>query len=537
MKDPGLRHAVIYSAAADFSVPPGDDDAGVLALDPAYVVPRRIAYWAGRDPDRPFLEEVTGRKVGYGQMLDGIRRWARHLRDLGVRPGDRVISMLPQSIDAHMLWHAASCIGACEVTVNPELRGSFLTHALTDAAARLCFVRPESRDLVGAERIAGLQVQVVGRDGPGAAQCAPDDITFPAPEAPSCIIYTSGTTGPAKGVIVTWAQMSAIIGRLPRSWFSAADTIYLCHAMFHVTGRSPMPVMCDVGGRVVLREKFSAAHFLEDVRRHGCTSTTAYVALLLPLVERDDDAINPLRLVFGSHSGRMNARFAERFGCHVADSYGSTEAGFPIVLRWPMTQDLDRRWCGRLRRGYQARICDDSGAEVANGTAGELWIRPPHRALMTSGYLNRPEQTARAIVDGWYRTGDAMIRHDDGTFEFVDRIRDTIRRMGENISSSALEAVIVQQPGVAECAAIGVPDPVAGQEILLVVVPRPGEEVDPAHLYERLIGAMPRYMLPAYIAVRAEVPRTPTNKIRKTALEGAVAEPGTWRTPKLPRTG
>lgn len=525
----------IYGPPPDRMIPAQDDDAGTVGIDPAYVLPRRITYWAEREPDRPFLQEVTGRSMTYGEVLDGVRRWARLLREHGVKPGERVISLLPQSIDAHLLWIAASCVGACEVTVNPDLRGTFLSHALTDADARLAFVRPESLHIIEASGVAGIEPFVVDRSDSPIAGLEPDEIVLPDPDDASCVIYTSGTTGPAKGVIVKWGQMSAVIGRIPRSWLSGNDAVYLCHAMFHVTGRSPMPTMADVGGRVVMREKFSAHEFLGDVRRFGCTSTTAFVPLLLPTEERPDDADNPLRVVFGSHSARQNRRFAERFDVHVIDCYGSTEVGFPLTLRWFMEEQEERRWCGWLRRGYQARIADEQGVEIPNGQRGELWVRPPDRALFTAGYLNRPEQTAKAIVDGWYRTGDAMIRHDDGVFEFVDRIKDTIRRHGENISSSALEAVVVGDEAVAECAAVGVPDPVAGQEILLVVLPRPGVVFDPAALYERLAGQLPRYMQPAYIVAREDVPRTPTNKIRKTALLELVDLETVWRSPNAPR--
>ena len=517
-----------------------DDDAGKLALDSEFVLPRRVAYWAECDPDRLFLVEVTGRTATYAETIEGIRRWATVLRELGVESGDRVVSMLPASIDAYLLWMAASCIGACEVPVNPELRGSFLSHALANASARHCFVRPEFADVVRSAEVDGLDVVVVDRDRPPTLDVVPGEIQWPAPEDPSCVIYTSGTTGPAKGAILSWAQMSATIGRMPRSWLSEDDAVYCCHAMFHVTGRSPLPAMSDVGGRVVLREKFSLHDFWADIRSHRCTSTTAFVALLLGLPERDDDGDNPLRVVFGSHSARQNQRFSARFGVHTVDFYGSTEAGFPIGLRWPgalQESELARRDCGWLRRGYEARIVDEQGADVPDGTTGELWIRPPSRALLTRGYYGQPEKTASAIVDGWYHTGDAMIRHPEGCFEFVDRIRDTIRRMGENISSSALESVVLGDREVLECAAIGVPDSIAGQEILLLVVARPDCECDPGALFARLEELIPRYMQPAYICRvdTHEVPRTPTNKIRKVAVLDQLDLGTAWRSPRMRR--
>lgn len=512
-------------------LPPDHDDVANLAaltLDPAQVVPRRVAAWADAAPELPFLTEVTGRQASYGQAWDLVRRWVSWLVGLGVRPGDRIVSMLPASVDAAMLWLAAGCLGALEVPVNPELRGVFLRHVLSDSAARVCVARPEHAGLLASAGIDGLQVVTIDREGAPADHAPPaGHLRFPDPADPSCVIYTSGTTGLPKGVVISWAQMSALIGRIPRRWLSQQDCAYLCHPMFHVTGRTPLVVMSDVGGRVVLRERFSASAFLDDVRAGGCTTTTAYTGLILATPERKDDADNPLRFVFGQANLSLSARFAQRFGAHVVEAYGSTEIGFPIVLRTP-PPDLGHRWIGSPRPGYAARVVGPDGTDVPDGTAGELWVRPPARELMLLEYLNQPDATAAATAHGWYRTGDAVVRHENGSYTFIDRMKDTIRRNGENISSAAIEAVVAADPAVAECAVIGVPHPVTGQEVAIVAVPsRKG--CDPAALYDRLRDQLPRYALPSYILLVDSVPRTPTNKIRKVELRESVDLSAAWR--------
>ena len=506
---------------------PGDDDAGTLGRDPAFVLPRRVAAWAEQDPDRRFLTEVTGRTTTYGQTWTAVRRWATWLDTLGIRPGHRVVSMLPASIDAVLLWLATGAAGALEVPVDPALRGTFLRHVLTDSGARVCLVRPEFADLVRGSGVPGLEVVEVPREGCPADALAPADVTaLPAPEDAGCVIYTSGTTGLPKGVVISWAQMTASIGRIPRSWLSASDAVYVCHPMFHVTGRTPLLSMSDVGGRVVLRERFSATAFLDDVRAHGCTSTTAYVPLVLATPEQPDDADNPLRVVFGTHNLPLSLRFARRFDLQVLEAYGSTEIGFPLVQRSPVP-DHDRRWCGSPRPGYELRIVGQDGVDLPDGSVGELWVRPPARPLMLLEYLNQPEATAAATAGGWYRTGDAMVRHPNGLFEFIDRMKDTIRRHGENISSAAIEAVVTADPAVAECAVIGVPDPVAGQAVALALVPA-AEGFDPAALWQRLQDLLPKYALPGYVVVLHELPRTPTNKVRKTELVAALDLGSAW---------
>jgi crotonobetaine/carnitine-CoA ligase len=516
---------------------PADDDPATVALDPAHVLPRRVASWAATDPDRPFLVEVGGRRATYGQTWTAVRRWVGWLQDLGVRPGDRVVSMLPPAIDAAVLWMATGSLGALEVPVDPALRGAFLRHVLTDAGARLCLVRPEYTDLVASSGIPDLRVVVVDREG-GPADAVPPipEPALPAPGDPACVIYTSGTTGMPKGVVISWAQMSATIGRIPRGWLSERDCVYDCHPMFHVTGRSPLLSMSDVGGRVLLRERFSVSAFLDDVRAGGCTSTTVQTAMVLGTPEREDDADNPLRVVFsGGGSGvALDAVFAKRFATHVLQSYGSTEIGFPLVLRTP-PPDLDHRWVGRPRPGFALRIVGPDGHDLPDGEAGELWVRPPARPLMFLRYLNQTEATAAATADGWYRTGDAVVRHPNGVFTFVDRLRDTIRRNGENISSSALEAVIAADPAVAECAVVGVPDPVSGQAVAVAVVPGP-DGCDPAALVDRLGGQLPRHAMPTYVLVVEALPRTPTHKVRKVALADSLDLSAAWRSDH-PRAG
>jgi crotonobetaine/carnitine-CoA ligase len=348
------------------------------------------------------------------------------------------------------------------------------------------------------------------------------------------VIYTSGTTGPAKGVVLSWAQLASTIGRIPRSFFSAADAAFAFNPMFHVTGRSPLLSMSDVGGRVVLRERFSASSFFDDVRRHGCTTTTVQPALVLATPERTDDRDNPLRIVFGSHNPTLSRRFADRFDVYVIDAYGSTEVGFPIIRRW-QCEDSEKS-CGRLRRGYSARVVDADGIDVGDGQVGELWIRPPARPLVMLSYLNHPEASAAAFSGDWYRTGDALIRRADGTFVFVDRLRDTIRRMGENISASEIETIADTHPEVNGCAALAVPDPVAGHEVLLAVEPDRGARLDPAELFTWLTDRLPRYMLPAYIAAVDVLPRTPTGKVAKTGLAATIDLATVWNAPRRSTT-
>jgi crotonobetaine/carnitine-CoA ligase len=520
--------------AEQLEVLEGDDDPVSSALDPANVLPRRIDGWARAEPDRPFLTEPSsGRTATYGELWRLTRQWATVLSEAGVHPGCRVATLVPSSIDAHAVWLAISLLDAFEVPVNPELRGDFLRHQLSDAKITHAVTRPELAPVIDGSGVEGIEVLVAARDGSSVADATPwSPATLPGPDDVACVIYTSGTTGPSKGVVIGWAQMTANLGRIPRRWLSADDAVYSPWPMFHVTGRSPMVAMSDVGGRVVLRERFSLADFWTDIRDHGCTSTTigAVVPLLLAEPERDDDADNPLRFVLFGGVGNRGRQFMRRFDCAGLAFYGSTEVGFPIAARPVADDELDV--AGRLRKGYEARVTDTVGDAVAPGEVGELWIRPPDRRLILREYLDQPARTADVVVDGWYRTGDAVRQRGDGSFVFVDRMNHTIRRFGENISSTALETVVAEDADVMECAAVGVPSEVTGHDVLLVVMPRPGRRLDPAALAARLDDVLPRYMRPSFIAVVDDLPRTPTRKIRKAGLLDSIDFEQVWRAPR-----
>lgn len=502
----------------------------VMATDPSSALPVQLQSRARSEPERPFLIEVTGGRATYGATWDGVCSWAEHLRNLGVGPGSHVATLLPPSIDAAMIWIALGCLGAVEVPVNPDLNGAFLEHVLNDAAPILCLARPEFADRIRNAR-PSLPVRTVERGAWETLPAAGTEITrLPAPGDIACVIYTSGSTGPAKGVMLDWAQFATVIDRIP---LGRDDVTYNCHPMFHVTGRSPLVTMCHTGGRVVLREKFSAKSAMDDVRTFGCTTGTFHGALLLALPPRADDADNPLEAVFAGHNVALTAEFAKRFDVRCYDFYGSTEVGFPLVLSDP--PDLEHTWCGHLRDGYQAQVVDENGRPVADGEPGELWIRPDDRLMIMIGYLNRPEATARALDGGWYHTGDIVIRHPDGNFEFLHRAGDTIRRMGENISTTAVEAAIDEHPQLSGCAVLGVPDSIAGHEVLVAAEVVENSVLDEPTLYEWLTSRLPKHTLPRYLILTGALPRTPTNKVLKTGLLDTIDLTEVWSPPSRRR--
>jgi carnitine-CoA ligase len=513
------------------------DEPARYARQPELQLPARILHWAERDPDRPFLTEVGGSRsdgcqVSYGQFARELRQWCTLLQELGLERGDYIASLLPPSIDGCLVWLAAGVLGIREVPVNRELRGEFLRHPIVNSRCKLCFMRPDDASLLQDNAIIGPRQLIVEPGNSPAAQLAETVLpALPACDDVACVVYTSGSTGPAKGAIIRWAQLAAIIGRAPREWLSSDDVVYAPWPMFHITGRSPLISMADVGGQVVLREKFSLTEFWSDVRQYQCTSTTvgAAVPLLLNLPPRPDDADNPLQFAYGNASGAHNLTFQQRFGVRMLLCYGSTEAGFPVVHRDITEHSLGI--VGHLRPGYEFRVVDAEGRELPPGQPGELLIRPQLPEMIMAGYLNMPEATATALRDGWYHTGDLLSVGKDGACVFVDRMKDTIRRYGENISASAYESDLLQLDVLIECAVLGIASQISGKEIILTARHSAGSQADPAAFFAQLEQRYPRYMLPGYIWFVDDYPKTPGGKIRKHLLLEQLQLDNCWQTP------
>jgi len=218
--------------------------------------------------------------------------------------------------------------------------------------------------------------------------------------------------------------------------------------------------------------------------------------------------------------------FEARFGVRASTGWGMTEIGFPMATADPGAPGT----CGVLSPLYEARIVDADDFELADGEVGELVIRSQLPWLMLRSYLGRPEATARAWRNGWFHTGDALRRDAAGNYFFVDRIADYLRTRGNNVSSLEVEAEVRLHPEVADCACIGVPGELEGDDDIKLVVIRAADSVlGAADLYAYLAPRMPRYLLPRYIQFVTELPRTPTGKVRKSELRAAAAAAaGVW---------
>jgi crotonobetaine/carnitine-CoA ligase len=311
--------------------------------------------------------------------------------------------------------------------------------------------------------------------------------------------------------------------------FGADDVFYNPFPMFHVTGQYCYYTMMVVGGGVAAREVFSISSFWEDIDKYKCTCTLL-LSSMVPFVynqpSREDDAQHPLSKILMVPLIDEMDDFKERFGVQVMTCFNMTEVSTPICSDG--FNLIDNKSCGRVRPGAQVRIVDENDEEIPPYQVGELIVRTDEPWTMNEGYWKMPDKTAEAWRNQWLHTGDGFYRNDDGDFYFVDRLKDAIRRRGENISSFEVETEINTHPAVLESAAVAVPSEYSEDEIKAVIVLHPHQKLKAEELIKYLEPRMPYFMVPRFVEFVEELPKTPTEKVRKTALRETGVNENTW---------
>jgi crotonobetaine/carnitine-CoA ligase len=504
-----------------------------------YVLERRAA----EHRERPFLRLPDGSKVSYGEFRDSVERLAAGLASIGVKQGDTVAVWLPNTIDIVRVWFAINWLGAIYVPINTAYRGNLLSHVLINAGASILICSNSLIERLHAiDRGSVRTIVVLGQSNSpvdGTEQVALSALaacTQPLPDLPrpiepwdpQSIVYTSGTTGRSKGVLSSYAHMWHMSGSVAYPMLDETDSLLCFLPFFHIGGTLPVSAMLNRGGSVGLGGDFSTQSFWPAVSATQATYTillgvmSSFLSKLPPSAQDRDHTLKKVTMIPLPNDSK---EFAERFGVDVWTLFNMTELNTPIVSeRNPEVTGS----CGKARAGNEIRIVDEHDRDVPSGAIGELIIRSDAPWALNSGYFRNPEATVEAWRNGWFHTGDAFRVDNEGNFFFIDRIKDAIRRRGENISSFEVEAEILAYAGVRECAVVAVPSEMSEDDVLAIVAPSPGTELDPAQLLDFLRPRLAHFMLPRYVRIVPELPRTPTQKIEKYRLrqEGLTAD--TW---------
>jgi crotonobetaine/carnitine-CoA ligase len=477
-------------------------------------------------PDKTAVQ-FEDRGYSYAELWSRARRSAAALKTSGVTRGDAVLVMLDNAVEFVDAWLGLALLGAIQVPVNTEYRGEIMRHQIKNSGAKLMLLGAEFVERVDALRpdVGSLQKQlVVGGTWDGvfgtSGEIDETDIVPAEEHDIVAIMYTSGTTGPSKGVRVahahayTYAQHAGEVQAL-----KGGDVYYAPLPLFHIAGQWALVYAAiQVGATAVVRRRFSATEYWRTVREAGVTVSFLLGAMANFLARQHplpNDRDNPLdRMLLVPLVDELQ-EFKDRFGVRVATCYGSTEVNVPLATGFDVT---DPTMAGRPLAGFDLRIVDEHDREVPTGTVGELCVRAHEPWVTATEYHGNPAATVHAFRNLWLHSGDAFRKDSKGNYHFVDRIKDYIRRRGENISSFEVEREVNAHPAVLESAAVAVRSVHTEDDLKVVVVPKAGLELDPDELREYLRARVPRFMVPDLIEVVAELPKTPTGKIQKHML-------------------
>jgi long-chain acyl-CoA synthetase len=486
---------------------------------------------AARQPGATyFIAAETGRTILFGDLADGCRRVAAMVGRHAGKPGAHVSIVMPNGIATLRILLGAMAGGYCVNPVNLLSQPEQMRYVIEHCDSTVVFASPDWAAKVRAlvrdipRPIAVIEVDPDAATLPGERS---DDsaVEFPsvAPDALALLMYTSGTTGKPKGVMLTQGNLAANAHAIsaehrltPRDRVTAVLPLYHINA-FAVTMLAPLAH----GGSLAMPPKFSASRFWDLAIRHRCTWLNMVPTMVSYLLEGEvpsREAVAHVRFCRTASAplppDHLRA-FEEKFGIGVIETMGLTETVAPAFSN---PYERDRRRIGSVGRpsGCEARIVDEGGAELPDGTAGEIAIRGPQ---VTPGYYKNPAASAAAFFpDGWFRSGDVGIRDGDGYFFVTGRIKELIIKGGENIAPREIDEVLLRHPAVLDAAAVGMPDPHYGQEILACVIRRAGAACSEEELRAFCVEHLGPFKAPKEIRFVEELPRGPSGKVQRLKL-------------------
>ncbi|MDH0636110.1 long-chain fatty acid--CoA ligase [Pseudomonas sp. GD03860] len=481
------------------------------------------------------------RRQTYRQFVERVARLAGALQRLGMAPGDRV-GMLAHNSDRYLEYLFAVWWGGGVLNpVNSRWSVPEVVYSLDDCNTGILIVDEHFAGLAeGIRALVRMPTQFIYA-GDGEVPAGMHGFEQLIADTPAvqdagrsgddlaCIMYTGGTTGFPKGVMQSHQNLwSACMPRMVDMPPIAGGRLLHVAPLFHVAGMARALIQFMAGESHVLVASFDAAHTLQVIERERVTETLLVPSMILALLAHPDldrrDLSTLKRLTYGASpsAGEMVEQLLARLpDIELSHSYGLTEACPVVSSNLPCNHTPQARASGLSRSvgrgglGVQVKIVDPDGVEVPRGTVGEIIVRGPN---IMRGYWNKPEETARALRDGWLYTGDGAYMDEQGYLFIVDRLKDMIVSGGENIYSAEVENVLARHPAVAQCAVIGVPHAQWGEAVHAVVVCHPGAQVDAAQLREHCRQFIAGYKCPKSVEFRQQLPLSAAGKVLKRVL-------------------
>ncbi len=509
---------------------PGPADFEVERFSVPAVLDRRAAQLGER-----VLIEVDGTAISFEQMRQRSCAAASALLDWGVGRGDRVALFTQTCPEWIYFWLGAARIGAVSAAVNAAHKGEFLLHALNLARPTVIITdapRRERVDEVVDQMAKKPRVAVQSDSLDGFSSHEPTAFATDGGEVGS-LFFTSGTTGGSKAVATSWQYLFTAAATVAWAWeFRARETLWTAMPLFHLSAAATVLAPMLVGGTTVLATDFHPGQVWDQVRAcdaAGFAGAGAMVSMLANKPADARDAHLPLRFLSAApvDAGLYRA-IEKRYNCRVVTMYGSTEA-FPVTVQG-LADPSAPGTSGRPNPNFDVRIVDTDGNQLPPGAPGEIICRAREPHAMSLGYVTAESGPTLAVDrhPQWFHTGDLGAFDADENLTYLDRLKDSLRRRGENISSVEVERVVMQHPAVLETAVVGVPSELGEDDILLFVTLQPGSVLDCVELLDFCGVRMPYFCVPRYVEITDNIPKTVIGRIRKDLLRSRGVGTETW---------
>ena len=505
-------------------------------------LPDLIEYRARSTPEKTFVifDDLEGSvtPLTYAQFDRRVNRTANLLGQLGIGRGDKINLHLPNCLEFLFLWFGAAKLGAVIMPTNILSPAAELEYLITHSESRLIFTDwqrlevtvevkhrcpdVEALILCGPENPSGVDPPSFESLMAGQSDSPPKVGVQPPDEA--AILYTSGTTARPKGVLVTHANYIYAGETVAKALcLTPEDRHYVTLPLFHGNAQyySTMGALVS-GASMALTARFSASRYFDRCIAHHCTVTSLFSApirMLLAQERRPEHRDNRLRVViFAQNVTQAQLQeWQDRFQAPLLQIWGMTETMGPALMN-PTDYERRNMSIGLPSMGYQVDLFNDRGQPVPPGQIGQIVVRGEPEWTLMKGYFKNPEATAETIRDNWLWSGDNARQDEDGYFHFIDRAKDMIKRAGENVAATEVEAVILQHPKVFDCAVVGLPDEIRDERILAFVVLHAGQSLQAEEVIEWCRERLARFRVPELVEFRQELPRTSIGKIQKHIL-------------------
>ena len=493
-------------------------------------IPKLLQARVAAAPGKVFLSsQADGRQFTYEEFALAVQRTATLLAEHGVKKGDAVSLLMPNSVEYVIAYFACWHLGAVAGPINSLLKSQEIAYVINNSEAKallvdsalVSFVEPVRDELTPLSTVILYDNETEAtKEIKGSVASDPNIST----DHEAIIIYTSGTTGKPKGCLLTHGNIIANARQISE-WlgFGPTDHLLTIMPLFHMNAVSVTTMSAlYAGGSSVVSPKFSASRFWQIISDYGITSFGSVATMLSMLLATYPDGVPEgletaqLRFAMCGSApvpAETIKRFEETFNCLVIEGYGLSESTCRSTFNPP---DQRRRAgsCG-LPIGNEMRVVDDDGNDVVEGELGEIVLRGEN---ILKGYYKNPEATAHAFRNGWFHTGDIGYRDAEGFYFIVDRKSDMIIRGGENIYPREIDEVLYQHPAVSAAAVVGVPDQLYGEEVTGFVVLREGSEVSAEEMIEFCKSRLADYKCPKSIHFVKDIPKGPTGKLLKREL-------------------